>query len=307
MKHAWEQDIHVMENGVVLAECGPMRLEIRAWENGVLVTGPVLEAAEASFQLLSRVARMQNVLKLRSRFIAKAIKDDVAHRMHQSVFRVGDSDLTPLAAVAGTIADLVADDLASRGMTKVVVNNGGDISIRLKQEETVRVGLRPEIDSGRISHVLLLDGRIPSWGVTTSGVGGRSFTRGIASAVTTVAHNASIADAAATAIANACDVEDENVFRKPAERIDPNTDISGVPVTVRVGDLPEHKIDQALSRALHKAERLSRRGLILGAVVSVKNRFEITGNLPDNVAEIRKVNGDALHLGDTAECAAPLS
>ncbi len=82
----------------------------------------------------------------------------------------------------------------------------------------------------------------PAWGVTTSGVGGRSLTRGIASAVTVLAANASVADAAATAIANACFVEDDRIIQVPAEKIDPNTDLTGIRVTTEVGPLSSGKI-----------------------------------------------------------------
>jgi hypothetical protein len=46
-----------------------------------------------------------------------------------------DPNCTPLAAVAGATADMVADFLLETGATNIVVNNGGDISIRLREGE----------------------------------------------------------------------------------------------------------------------------------------------------------------------------
>ena len=60
--------------------------------------------------------------------------------------RIGDGDLTPMAAVAGTIAAATADFLEHLGMTRVVVNNGGDLALRLKGEEKLYIGIRPRVD-----------------------------------------------------------------------------------------------------------------------------------------------------------------
>jgi ApbE superfamily uncharacterized protein (UPF0280 family) len=161
-------------------------------------------------------------------------------------------------------------------MTKVVVDNGGDIAIRLHGDESVTVGLRPEVTEQRISHVIALGPDRSSWGVATSGVGGRSLTRGVATAATTIAADASLADAAATAVANASYVEDEQVTQRLAQELDPYTDIAGLPVTVKVGPLTEEKKTQALTRAIRKAEQLIERNVILGALVAVQGRIAMT-------------------------------
>ena len=56
-----------------------------------------------------------------------------------------------------------------------------------------------------------------------------------------VTQSSSIADAASTAIANACFVEDGRVRQAPAEKLDPNTDLIGIPVTVGVEELEPEK------------------------------------------------------------------
>jgi ApbE superfamily uncharacterized protein (UPF0280 family) len=120
--------------------------------------------------------------------------------------------------------------------------------------------------------------------VTTSGRGGRSFTRGIASAVTVIAENASIADAAATAIANACFVEDSSIVQIPAEQMDPRTDLKGVNVTTDVGALSPAKKIQAVEMALSKADTLCRQEVIVGAVIALEDVFMMTESASELIA-----------------------
>ncbi len=275
----YEQSIGLLDEESVLAECGPMRLVIRAWDKGRPQIDLCHKAAEQSFSFLERIASLRPMLSLPVMEVETLPDDALARQMIQSVQAIGDCDLTPMAAVAGTIADAVADWLFMQGMTKVLVDNGGDLSIRLSDSEKATVGIRPDINSPGISHVLRLDLQNSSWGVTTSGLGGRSFTRGIASAVTAVAEGASVADAAATAIANVCFVKDSGIRQIPAEQIEPNTDLKGIMVTVEVGALSRNKILQAVKPALEKAEELSRSGTILGAFIALHDYFKITKGL----------------------------
>jgi ApbE superfamily uncharacterized protein (UPF0280 family) len=133
--------------------------------------------------------------------------------------------------------------------------------------------------------VISLDPKLRSHGVATSGLGGRSLTRGIASAATVIARTASLADAAATAVANASFLEDAQVWRRPAEEIDPYTDIPGLDITVKVGPLTEEKKSRALSKAIGRAEDLVRRELILGAFVAVQGMHEMTRYFRDRLVK----------------------
>ena len=275
----YEQSIAQLDEETVLAECGPMRLAIGAWQNSRPQIAVCRQAAEASFAFLEAVAKEKAVLSDFVGNIRSLPQNALAQQMIESVRAIGDVDLTPMAAVAGTIADAVADWLFTRGPTKVVVDNGGDIAIRLASGETVTVGIRPQINYLDISHIARLDGHSSSWGVTTSGLGGRSFTRGIASAVTVIAENAAIADAASTAIANACFVSDPNIQQVLAEQIDPFSDLSGKAVTVRVGKLAQAKRKIAQMRALQRAEDLVACGHIVGALICQDKRFAMTSSL----------------------------
>jgi ApbE superfamily uncharacterized protein (UPF0280 family) len=279
----FERSATVLPGGTVLAESGPMRLVISASIGKVLQTEMALRAAEESFGFLERIAQHRKFLGRHFLECRGKIKDPLVLKMISSVVMVGDEDLTPMAAVAGTIADEVADFLFERGMTKVVVDNGGDVAIRADGEVSITVGVRPDVSDRAVSHVIGLDPGLRSHGVATSGLGGRSLTRGIASAATVIARTASLADAAATAVANASFLEGAQVWRRPAEEIDPYTDIPGLDITVKVGALSDDKKRRALSKALGRAEDLVRRELILGAFVAVQGVHGMTSYFRDRL------------------------
>ena len=279
----YEKAIDVLQGGAVMAECGPMRLVISAFVGKVPQPEMSMRAAEESFKYLERVARLRGMLGQKFSKLPEGLDDSLAIKMIRSVLAVGDEDLTPMAAVAGTIGDAVADFLVTRGMTKVIVDNGGDVAVRISGDNSVTVGIRNEIGCQEISNVISLDSQLSSWGVTTSGRGGRSFTRGVASAATVIAESASLADAASTAIANASFVEDEHVIQRRAEEIDPETDIKGCRVTVKVGSLSERIKAMAVSRAMERAEALVERHVILGAYVAVQGKVAMNGFFEERI------------------------
>jgi ApbE superfamily uncharacterized protein (UPF0280 family) len=276
MTPTYQRAIEMLPDGAVMAECGPMRLVISAAVGKVTQRETAVQAAETSFTYLERIARLRGVLSRRMDEIPKDLEDSLGLQMVRSVLAVGDEDLTPMAAVAGTIADAVADYLFARGMSKVVVDNGGDVAVRLRRGASVRVGIRPEVGRQDITVVIALDSRSGSWGVTTSGLGGRSLTRGVASAVTVIARSASVADAASTAIANASFVTDDGVIQRRAEEIEPQTDLVGLPVTVKVAQLAQEKKIRAVSNAIKRAEALIDKDIIFGAFVAVQGEVAMT-------------------------------
>ncbi len=281
----YEKALNVLQGGAVMAECGPMRVIISAWVGKVPQPEMGKRAAGESFKYLERVAHLRGLLGRRCTEVPENLEDSLAVKMIRSVLAVGDQDLTPMAAVAGTIADAVADFLVYRGMTRVVVDNGGDVAVRLLGDASVTVGIRQKVDKQEISNVIALNSRSSSWGVTTSGLGGRSLTRGVASAATVIAGSASMADAAATAIANASFVEDEKVIQRSADEIDPETDIAELPVTVKVGPLSEEKKAMAISKAMERAKQLIEKDIILGAYVAVQGKIAMTSFFKERLAE----------------------
>ncbi|MBW1636169.1 MAG: UPF0280 family protein [Deltaproteobacteria bacterium] len=283
-----DRRVEVLPGGrAVLVENGPLRLVIQAFSGAIIETELVKEAAEYAFVCLDRVAQSLPLLRQRHGLITSSPQEEIAGVMLESVRLVGDEDLTPMAAVAGTIADFVADWIFSRGASRVLVDNGGDIAVRLKAGEVTNVGFRPSVDSPEITHVVQLHAEFSSWGVNTSGMGGRSLTRGIASAVTVFAQNSSVADAAATAVANECYAEDRNIHQLPAVTVDPHTDLGNMPVTVSAAGISEETAERALENGLQKAEQLIDRDIIRGAVIVVADKVLLTTGFKELVGDIR--------------------
>ena len=183
--------------------------------------------------------------------------------------------ITPMAAVAGAVAQELVVAYQRPGIRRAWVNNGGDIALHLAPGQQARVGLvadlaRVEADAlqrtatGQLrtdaAFTVLADG--PVRGVATSGWRGRSLSRGIADSVTVLAASAAMADAAATVIANAVDVADAGIQRRPACEVRDDSDLGAIPVTVAVPPLPPAVVQQALRAGLAVARRLQQRGLV---------------------------------------------
>ena len=118
-------------------------------------------------------------------------------------------------------------------------------------------------------------------GVATSGWRGRSFSLGIADAVTVIAATASFADAAATLIANAVDLPGHSaIVRTPACSRDPQSDLGDRPVTIAVGPLSDDEIAAALGRGAGEAQHWLDRGLIAAAALSLRGRTRLVGANP---------------------------
>ena len=257
----------------VLAESGPMRLLVAAWDGDKPLHELAHKGGERACGLLAELAPFQSIISKKASAtnsctnLPKVVKEMIA-----AVQNVGDVDLTPLAAVAGTISDLVAQHVFSHGATRVIVDNGGDIAVRMTPDAEVKVGIRLDVESHDISHGLRIAGGMGVGGVTTSGLGGRSFTKGVAQSAVVLGPTASIADAASTSVANATLIDSPNVRRIKAEDLYPDTDLRGEEVTLEVGDLTPGEIDLALSRGMERVQYLMNKEVISGALICVKGK-----------------------------------
>ncbi|MFH1117183.1 MAG: hypothetical protein V1792_24965 [Pseudomonadota bacterium] len=276
---AWQSEILLLGDGTVLVECGPMRMFMEASQGGIPRPDACRAAAGKAIGFLEEAALVKDSLSVPWVSCMEPDPGTPAHTMWHAVRRIGDADLTPMAAVAGTIAGATADFLAGLGMTRVLVNNGGDLALRLERDERVFVGIRPDVQGTALSHRVLITPETGIRGVATSGFGGRSFTRGTASAAVVLSADAAWADAAATAVGNATYVETRAVQRMRADLQYPDTDLKGVEVTVSVGELSEAVIKTALGQGIEKAEELVERDVIWGACIFVKGRMMSTGRL----------------------------
>jgi len=194
----------------------------------------------------------------------------VARRMHAAVaLFAADHFITPMAAVAGSVAEEILGAMVREARLKrAYVNNGGDIALHLAEGERFNVGLIDRPDRQGVMRTNVIDAGDPSRGIATSGCHGRSFSLGIADAVTVLARTASQADAAATIIANAVDLPGHPaILRVPAHDLQPDSDLGPLPVTRGVGRLSDDEVAAALDAGAARARALLAAGLIEGATL----------------------------------------
>lgn len=189
----------------------------------------------------------------------------VAQRMWRATLPFAQKAfITPMAAVAGAVAEEVLGAMSTAApLTRAMVNNGGDIAFHLVPGQTYRVGLMDRPDQPSLFGSADIASGDPIRGIATSGWRGRSFSLGIADAVTVLAASASMADAAATLIANAVDLPGHPAIgRVPAIDRQPDSDLGERLVTVGVGPLARDEIAAALDAGARLARRFAARGLI---------------------------------------------
>ena len=200
-----------------------------------------------------------------------ALKGPVARRMLEACWPHRARFVTPMAAVAGSVADEVLSAMtAGRTLTRAYVNNGGDIAVHLGPGTSVAAGVVNDPDRPGLDDRIVLSADRPARGMATSGWRGRSLSFGIADAVTVLAESAAAADAAATLIANAVTVDHPAIESAPAVSLREESDLGARPVTVAVGPLPEHARAAALDAGLAEAQAMQRAGLIDSARLALQ-------------------------------------
>jgi len=222
--------------------------------------------------------------ELRKAVGAAELQGPVARRMQAACLPHGMTFVTPMAAVAGAVADhLLAAMTAAAELQRAYVNDGGDIALYLTPGESLACGLVAEVRDPRLNGRAVIAAETAIRGIATSGratlgEGGRSFSLGIADAVTAFARSAAEADVAATLIANAVDLPGHAaVCRRPACEIDPESDLGDRPVTVAVGALADEEVTSALRRGQAVAAAMRAAGLIEAAVLFLRGQAEVVG------------------------------
>jgi uncharacterized protein len=195
--------------------------------------------------------------------------------------------ITPMAAVAGAVAEEILSTMTSAAkLSRAYVNDGGDIALYLEPEQHFVLGMVDRPDRPSLFATAILDFTQPVRGIATSGWRGRSFSLGIADAVTVLADRAAQADAAATVIANAVDLPDHpNVIRIPARSLAPDNDLGDRLVTHAVGELSPYEIASALDTGATVAQLLLADGLIRAAALHLRGATRIVGdgNVASNI------------------------
>ena len=202
----------------------------------------------------------------------------VAQRMARAVWPHRECFVTPMAAVAGAVADeMLAALVEGRDLKRVYVNNGGDIAFYLAPGQSFDAGIVDDADAPDLDARVGLMYDMPVRGLATSGWRGRSHSLGIADAVTVLAECTAVADVAATLIANAVTVDHEQIERAPASSLSDDSDLGDLPVTVAVGELPATLIDQALAAGLACANAMLDAGLLFSAYLSLQGQVKMAG------------------------------
>lgn len=291
---------------------GPIDLVIEAFGEGREVDRAYRAAVERFTGLLDELCAELRLLRSAAESQAMPLTCAIARRMHAAVAPyAGEMFITPMAAVAGAVAEAVlAAMTAAARLDRAYVNNGGDIALHLAAGQRFTVGLadlatHPHVEAqlGGTAEIRAGQGIA---GVATSGRHGRSFSLGIADAVTVLASNAPAADAAATVIANAVDLPGHPAIRRvPACELQPESDLGGRLVTREVARLSAADVAEALAAGVTMAERLVARGLIAGAALRLQGESRLVGiagapladksSLPAHLRQARSSEKSVVH------------
>jgi len=210
----------------------------------------------------------------------------IAQRMFYAVSDL-DVFVTPMAAVAGAVADEILDvmrkiversDYYLENVQRMYVNNGGDLSFWLKSGSSFSIGIIDNIETPELNTKVSLSHDSSVRGIATSGWRGRSQSLGIADAVTVLAKSAVDADVAATLIANDVNIEYPGIEKRPAFELKDDSDLGSMPVTVGVPKLPDFMIYKALNNGAKTARKFINKGIIEAAYLSLQKQTLVVEN-----------------------------
>jgi len=144
-----------MAHGSALVSQGPLHMTIAVSKEGIPSPRLAQEGAKKAMELLRTLADLLSVIKRRSDTIKRVQGlPSIVQRMIHATQQMEDPSLTPLAAVAGAVSDEVANFLEARDGSRIIVNNGGDIALRLRPDETIKVGARSASEVAMICGLL---------------------------------------------------------------------------------------------------------------------------------------------------------
>lgn len=237
---------------------GPIDLILQGWGD--------MRALQAGYA--AAVTRFDTILaELASELQALRSEDATVHGptarlMADAVAPFRPTFITPMAAVAGAVAQTILTAFVQPGITRAYANNGGDIALHLDTGESVTCAIAGAAGS------VTIRAEDPVRGIATSGWRGRSWSLGIADSVTILAKTAAQADAAATVIANAVDLPRHTaITRRPAHDLQADSDLGPRLVTTDVGPLNRAEAEAAVDRGAAVGQAALSLGLIDGALI----------------------------------------
>jgi ApbE superfamily uncharacterized protein (UPF0280 family) len=160
--------------------------------------------AAAEAEIASRRQEIEEYIARDPRFLTTLEPYEVAadapvvvRQMADAAARVG---VGPMAAVAGAIAECAVRAMVAAGAGHAIVDNGGDIAMRIARPVTVGIFAGPSPIRDLALRFKAEDGIVSV--CTSSGTVGHSLSFGRADAAVAIAKDAAVADAAATALGN---------------------------------------------------------------------------------------------------------
>lgn len=155
--------------------------------------GLIREAREGIEQEIARDRRFLTSLEP---LPVRQDASQVVRAMYEAALMAG---VGPMAAVAGAVAQFVAQGLTPHS-PQIVLENGGDIYIITRQSRVVGIQAGSSPLSGQVG--LSIPGGSSLGICTSSGTVGHSFSLGKADAAVAIADSGALADAVATALGN---------------------------------------------------------------------------------------------------------
>jgi uncharacterized protein len=259
---------------------GPIDLIVEAFGSAAEIRGAYRAAAERFATVLDELCGELQLLRRPAQTGNSPAAGVISRRMTAAVAPYGDRIfITPMAAVAGAVAEEILGSMTSAAkLSRAYVNNGGDIALYLSPGESFLVGMVERPDHPSLFGKVELRSTEPVRGIATSGWRGRSFSLGIADAATVLADRAAMADAAATVIANAVDLPGHpDITRVPARDLAPDNDLGERLVTQGVGELSSDEIAAALDAGTVVADSLVSEGLIRAAALCLHGEIRVVG------------------------------
>ena len=253
-------------------QVGPASVVVTVKKDGKNIKEAEFECSKFLKNILVEVSNFKEILKLKAFKIninKKNIPEIVKKTVNASNL-IDGKELTPMSAVAGAVSEILLEWISDRyEYDKIIVNNGGDIAVDFKDSVKLLVGdnLKISVKSSSVK------------GIATSGFGGRSLSKGIADYVTVFAESASVADAAATYIANSVYFKSNKIELCFAHELDKNTDLKGELVVKNIGNLDKTEIDRAVENGIKTAEILVKQNKILGAIIKKQKILKYTKDI----------------------------
>ena len=264
-----DEAFRILEDGRVFFDYGPASMVVTARRGDEELSALAASAFPFLRDSLAEIAEALPILRQFPEGMDYSELTGLPRVMAESVVAAGEPTLTPMAAVAGTVADAVADWLFARGADLVAVNNGGDVALRLGEGRSIRMGILPDLN-GRVTDVVEIRAEDGIGGVCTSRLGGRSLTRGVAGGVTVFSRRCALADACATHIANCSYIDSPRVHTCLAGDIEPESDIASLRIVTAVEPLLPEERKHALAQVRQEAARQAERGNLVRVFADIQ-------------------------------------